>query len=75
MVKKDMNAILETLIVALEDELSFAFDSRFGTAADWTDITLYGTMKKIVAQASSRFTVGLPMCKSLSRVQRRPRRC
>lgn len=64
MVKRDMNAILERLMIALEDELKFAFDARFGTETkEWTEITLFKTMKKIVAQASSRFTVGLPMCK------------
>ncbi len=64
MVKRDMNATLEKLMVALEDELKVAFDARFGAdPVNWTEITLYGTMKKIVAQASSRFTVGLPTCK------------
>jgi hypothetical protein len=64
MVKRDMNAIIEKLVVALDDELRFAFEQRFGTETEqWTEITLYGTMKKLVAQASSRFTVGLPLCK------------
>ncbi|KAG0648808.1 Tenellin biosynthesis B [Hyphodiscus hymeniophilus] len=65
MVKKDMNSILEKLVVALDDELKFAFDARFGAdTRNWTEITLYGATKKIVAQASSRFTVGLPMCRN-----------
>jgi hypothetical protein len=64
MVKRDMNAILEKLAIAVEDELKVAFETRFGAETEkWTDITLYGTMKKVIAQASSRFTVGLPLCK------------
>lgn len=70
MVKRDMNAIIEKLVVALDDELRFAFEQRFGTETEqWTEITLYGTMKKLVAQASSRFTVGLPLCKIPAKFQ------
>ena len=66
MVKRDMNATIERLVIALDDELKFAFEARFGTETEnWTEITLYGVMKKVIAQASSRFTVGLPLCKSL----------
>ena len=66
LVRRDMNRILERLVVVLNDELQYAFDARFGTDADeWTEINLYETMKRIVAQGSSRFTVGLPLCKNL----------
>ena len=65
LVKRDMNSVLENLVVALDDELKLAFDARFGTKAnEWTDINLLRTMKLIVAQGSSRFTVGLPLCTS-----------
>jgi hypothetical protein len=64
LVKKDMSRVLESLVVALDEELHFAFDQRFGTnTQEWTDIPLLQTMKLIVAQGSSRFTVGLPLCK------------
>ena len=64
LVKKDMNRVLESLMVALDEELQFAFDQRFGTnTQEWTKLPLLQTMKLIVAQGSSRFTVGLPLCK------------
>ncbi|MCJ1379500.1 hypothetical protein MMC17_002601 [Xylographa soralifera] len=64
-VRRDMNRILERLVFVLNDELKYAFDTRFGTdAEDWTEINLYKTMKCIVAQGSSRFTVGLPLCRN-----------
>lgn len=63
MVKKDMNRVLETVMISLNEELTVAFDNQFGTNSDaWSDIQLLGTMKRIVAQGSSRFTVGLPLC-------------
>ncbi|MCJ1396113.1 hypothetical protein MMC18_009002 [Xylographa bjoerkii] len=65
LVKRDMNRILEKLVAVLYDELQNAFDARFGTKVnEWTEITLYETMKCIVAQGSSRFTVGLPLCRN-----------
>ena len=66
-VKRDINRVLEKLMVALNDELRSAFDSRLGTnMRDWTEINVLQTMKLIVAQASSRFTVGLPLCETLT---------
>ncbi|MCJ1402135.1 hypothetical protein MMC11_005354 [Xylographa trunciseda] len=65
LVKRDMNRILERLVIVLNDELQYAFDTRFGTNVDgWTEINVYKTMKCIVAQGSSRFTVGLPLCRN-----------
>ena len=63
MVKKDMNRVLETIMISLNEELTVVIDDQFGTNSDsWTDITLLATMKRTVAQGSSRFTVGLPLC-------------
>lgn len=65
LVKRDMNRVLENLAAALEDELKLTFDTRLGTGTEqWTELTLLQTMKLIVAQGSSRFTVGLPLCKT-----------
>jgi hypothetical protein len=65
LVRKEMNVVLESLMVALHQELGVAFDSRFGTSTDeWVEIPLLKTMRKVVGQGSSRFTVGLPLCES-----------
>ena len=62
--KRDMNAILENLMVALNDELQFCFNNRFGTNTNkWTELDIYETMQIVISQGSSRFTVGLPLCK------------
>jgi hypothetical protein len=65
--RRDMNAVLENLMVALNDELHLCFSWRFGSNAnEWKELDIYETMQMIVAQGSSRFTVGLPLCKTPS---------
>ncbi|KAE9370254.1 putative cytochrome P450 [Stipitochalara longipes BDJ] len=65
--KRDMNAVLENLMVALNDELQFCFLERFGTnTKEWTELDIYETMQMVIAQGSSRFTVGLPLCRKES---------
>jgi hypothetical protein len=65
LVKREMNNILETVAISLDDELKFAFDSRVGTNTDeWTEFNVLNTIKLIVAQGSSRATVSLPLCNS-----------
>jgi len=63
LVKRDINVVLEKIVVALNDELGFAFDAHFGTDEEnWKEINVLETMRIVVAQASGRFTVGLPLC-------------
>lgn len=63
LVKTDLNRALEGLCAALDDELTLAFDTHFGTdTTTWREIDLRDAMSKVIAQASARFTVGLPLC-------------
>jgi hypothetical protein len=67
-VKRDVNRSLEVLMKGMNEELVYAIDQNFGMETEeWTDIDVYETMRWIVAQASSRFTVSLPMCECFSR--------
>ncbi|KPM43041.1 hypothetical protein AK830_g3501 [Neonectria ditissima] len=64
-VKRDMNRVLEATCAAMNNELQFAFDQRFGTdTKNWREIDLLPTIQLIVAQLSGRFTVGLPLCRN-----------
>jgi hypothetical protein len=64
LVKREMNAVLENIVLGLNEELQVAFDAHFGTDdKSWKQISLLETMSMVVAQAASRFTVGLPLCK------------
>lgn len=48
----------------MNEELELAIDKRLGTDTEnSTDVTVLPVMSLIVAQASSRFIVGLPLCK------------
>jgi len=67
LVKRDLNNVLEKIVVSLKDELGFAFDEHFGTdEEDWNEFNVLTTMQMIVAQASGRFTYGLPLCKAIT---------
>jgi hypothetical protein len=62
--RRDLNAVLENLVAALDEQLQFCFRKCFGTDTRiWTEIDTYETMQMVIAQSSSRFTVGLPLCK------------
>ncbi|KAL4972250.1 cytochrome P450 [Aspergillus desertorum] len=65
LVKNEMNAVLENIVAALNDELAVAFDKYFGTDEEsWRKIDLLEAARMVVAQAASRFTVGLPLCRN-----------
>jgi hypothetical protein len=67
LVRRDMNTVLEVICEALNNELGVAFEQRFPrtVGGEWKEINVWKTMRMVVAQASSRFTVGLPLCMSL----------
>ncbi|KAI5460220.1 cytochrome P450 [Mariannaea sp. PMI_226] len=70
LVKTEMNIVLETICASLNNELSVVFDEHFGTdVSNWKEIDLIGAVKLIVAQSSSRFTVGLPLCRNKDYLQ------
>ncbi|KAL2822403.1 cytochrome P450 [Aspergillus granulosus] len=65
LVRLELNSVLEHIVAAMNDELGVAFDARFGTDEDnWKKIDLLETVRMVVAQAASRFTVGLPLCRN-----------
>ncbi|KAM0563067.1 hypothetical protein ACHAPJ_001912 [Fusarium lateritium] len=64
-VKYEMNRVLEIIVNSMKEELHYAFDEEFGTDTEnWKRLDLQSSIKMIVAQASSRFTVGLPLCRN-----------
>ncbi|KAM7215930.1 pisatin demethylase cytochrome P450 monooxygenase [Rhypophila decipiens] len=62
-IRKDMARVLEVLTTAVDDELRYAVPEYLDVATV-EDVDVLGTMKWIVAQISSRFTVGLPLCRN-----------
>ncbi|KAI1028855.1 hypothetical protein LB503_002595 [Fusarium chuoi] len=62
-IKKEMGRFLEILAAAVDDELQHAIPEYIKPGAR-DEVDVYEAMKWIVAQVSSRFTVGLPLCES-----------
>ncbi|KAH7179276.1 cytochrome P450 [Fusarium flagelliforme] len=69
-VKYDLNRAIEVIANSMKDELAVVFDDQFGTDTEnWKTVDLTQTVKMIVAQAASRFTVGLPLCRNKEYLQ------
>ncbi|CAM1504814.1 Fc.00g024050.m01.CDS01 [Cosmosporella sp. VM-42] len=69
-VKTDMNRVLENICAAMNNELGLVFDEQFGTDTEhWKEVELFPTIQIIVAQAASRFTVGMPLCRDKEYLQ------
>ncbi|KAF2140916.1 uncharacterized protein K452DRAFT_351633 [Aplosporella prunicola CBS 121167] len=65
LVKTEINSMLENVCAELNDELAHAFDRFLGSDVEsWKEIDLFATIRMVVAQAASRFTVGLPLCRN-----------
>ncbi|EOO00787.1 putative cytochrome p450 protein [Phaeoacremonium minimum UCRPA7] len=65
LVKNKMNAVLENIVQAMNDELQVAFDDVFGTDEhNWKELDVLTAVKIVVSQAASRFTVGLPLARN-----------
>ncbi|KAH6887763.1 cytochrome P450 [Thelonectria olida] len=65
LIRTDLNRVLEASCAAMNDELHVAFDEYFGTDAEnWREIDLLETVRMVVAQAASRFAVGVPLCRN-----------
>ncbi|KAJ4420297.1 hypothetical protein N0V85_000646 [Neurospora sp. IMI 360204] len=64
-VKNELIPSLDNLMDALNDEVGVAFDTYLGTAPEeWVEVNIFDVMKSVIAQANSRFTIGLPLCRS-----------
>jgi hypothetical protein len=64
LVRDEMNSVLENIVEAMNEELQIAFETHFGMDENnWRTIDLLEKVRLLVAQAASRFTVGLPLCR------------
>ncbi|CAN8106458.1 unnamed protein product [Discula destructiva] len=64
LVKTGLNAILETVAVDVDDELSSALDTYFGSDVEsWREVNLLQASRAIMGQVAARFVVGFPLCR------------
>ena len=66
LVKTEMNKMLEGICDTMNAELQEAFDDEFGTDTEnGKEVNLYNAMQMIISRAAHRFTVGLPLGRTL----------
>ncbi|OJD19719.1 hypothetical protein AJ78_00342 [Emergomyces pasteurianus Ep9510] len=64
LVSKELNKVLDGIVLSMNDELKFALESRLGQdTANWKVLDLQKTVQLVVVQATSRFHVGKPLCR------------
>lgn len=64
LVRDELNSMLDSITIAMNEELHIAIAKHFGTNTEaWSAMDLQETVRLIIAQVASRFTVGLPLCK------------
>ncbi|EUC31121.1 hypothetical protein COCCADRAFT_102149 [Bipolaris zeicola 26-R-13] len=65
LVKTSLGPMIRSLIPAVDDELHYIVPKVLGMDTEnWKEIHLDESVRMIVAAASSRFTVGLPLCRN-----------
>lgn len=64
LVSKELNKVLDGIVLSLNDELKYVLESRLGRdTVDWKVLDLQQTVQMMIVQATSRFHVGKPLCK------------
>lgn len=62
---KQLTVVLESIAEGLNEDLMVAFDRYFGKdTTTWKEVELFPVLRNVIAQAASRFTVGLPLCRN-----------
>ncbi|KFY18173.1 hypothetical protein V492_00108 [Pseudogymnoascus sp. VKM F-4246] len=64
LIRTQMLPLIEPIIASLDDELKISIDEKFGmNETEWRELDLYEMIRIVIAQGSSRFTVGIPLCR------------
>lgn len=62
-IRRQLTRSLGSLIEEIEDELSVGVTHYWGNDTEkWIDVGVFESMNKVVARASNRIFVGLPLC-------------
>ena len=68
-VKIDLTRHIASTLDDLQEEIQYGFNKEFGPCEDWTPISLYGKMTRIVALLSGRVFVGRPLSREEEWIQ------
>lgn len=72
LIRRTLTAHLDSIAGALHEEVALALDDLWGGKDDpgdtkaWHEVNLDHTIRRVVARASNRVFVGLPLCKAYS---------
>jgi hypothetical protein len=62
-VRRHLTRSLGSLISEIEEELAVGVTRYWGhDTENWAEVEVFSTMNKVVARASNRIFVGLPLC-------------
>ncbi|KFX93485.1 hypothetical protein O988_06800 [Pseudogymnoascus sp. VKM F-3808] len=71
LVRTQMLSLIEPIVADLNDELKISIDEKFGMdEEEWRELDLYEMVRIVIAQGSSRFTVGIPLCRDETYLKR-----
>lgn len=62
-IRVDLTRNISKTLSGLQDEVTFAVDTEFGTYEGWTAVKVFEKLIKTVARISARVFVGLPLCR------------
>jgi hypothetical protein len=63
-IKHELTRRLGSLTMDIMDKLGTSFDEIWGTnTVDWQEVCVFTTLMQIIARASNRVFVGLPLCR------------
>ncbi|KAK0121886.1 hypothetical protein ONS95_010164 [Cadophora gregata] len=68
-VKIDLTRHIASTLDDLQEEIQYGFDKEFGPCEDWTPISLYGKLTRVVALLSGRVFVGRPLSRDEEWIQ------
>jgi len=68
-VKIDLTRHIASTLDDLQDEIRYGFNKEFGTCEDWTPISVYSKLTRIIALLSGRVFVGRPLSREEEWIQ------
>lgn len=64
-IRRELTKELGNFTTSIVEELHFAFKHNWGAdAAQWKEVSVYGTMSDIIGRLVNKVLVGDPLCKS-----------
>ena len=60
-IRNELTTNINSTLAVLQDEIEYGVQEEFGNFKEWSPIAVYGKLLRVVALASGRIFVGLPL--------------